>query len=228
MKDKELDELEKKQEKEFKQFLLLIIAPIVSNLNGFTSYGVVRREYEAQVDYFMRRYKNELFNLLSDIAKSNTKYGDYTITLNKIYNQKWKIKGTNKYINFESVINRHGEKIKIDIAQQIARFSGYELPSRKVLNQITKEVFVKNSAGLKKLVSNEAHKTSVLSTINSEINNPNKEIGKKVFIYNTQADDRVRPSHMSMHGVELTASEAQDAYNGLMSEINCRCYLSPI
>jgi hypothetical protein len=145
--------------------------------------------------------------------------------VNQMLSQKFLIEGTKNYITLEELITRHGEKLKSDIFTTFLSKNGYELPSNATIKKIQEIILAKNEKSMSSFLSNEVHKSIETAKIEQA---RAIEMTGKVFRYNTQMDDRVRPSHARHQGEELTISEAEDLKNTVMSEIRCRCYLTQI
>lgn len=222
--NKQLDKIEYENEKEFKIFLsgLLIY---LSSVNSINDFAIAQKRISDSIDLYLIGYKDRLKQLVQNAGELYAPNYPAKNLVNKMLEQKFLIEGTKNYVTIEELIARHGEKLKSDIFTTFLSKNGYETPSNATLKKIEELILSKNKKSLSGFISNEVHKTVELAKIEEAI-----ATGKegKVFRYNTQQDDRVRPSHAKHQGEELTISEAEDLRNTVMSEQRCRCYLTNI
>jgi len=223
----ELDSIDKEEEKRIKEFVLTLL-PLLGLINGVSSYNSIFSQVNQRVDSFMLQYKT----LISDTIFDEITHFNHSLSLSNkqrivssVFEQTFKIVGTNNKISFQEILLRRGEKLKNDIAQQFLFDNGFNQASQKTLNSVVQNVLGKNQKSLARIISNETHKAVIQSDIENS-KQQGTETTKKVFEYNTQNDKRVRPTHARYNGEQLTVTEAQALKNSIMSDPGCRCYLT--
>lgn len=226
---KELSEIEKAEQEERERFnkLLLLIAPLLFGISDVSSFNLVRRSYDREVDAYIRGYGARIKQEIFDTIKKINPGLNAEIYIREAFEFQYKIKGTRATIDLNEILLRRGLKVKGDITAEVMRQTGFNTPSNAAVNAIKKAVLKKNKKSMAQMVGNEMHKVREQAKIDNLIKQGVKA-RQKVFMFNTQGDDRVRPSHAALAGTELTLSEAQSIKDSILSEIGCRCYLTRI
>lgn len=222
------DEIE--EEKRIRAFLLSI-GIFISTINNVSTFNNAITQINFQIDNYIVGYKrliektmlDEVIRLAPNLSSTQAQS-----IVTEAFAKEYIIKGTTNKITLDGILMRRGFKLKADIQSSILTKNGFQTPSQATINKIVKEVLQKNQKSLAQIISNETHKAQqkaiVLSGKQNIADGINK-VNQKVFVYQTQMDDRVRPSHAQYQGQELTVSEANDLANSVMSQPNCRCSL---
>lgn len=219
-----IQEEEAKERQRFNE-LLILIAPMLFGISSVSTFTGVRRDYDKAVDQYIKGYGQRIKQEIFDAVKKIDPKLNAQAYVKEAFAHQYKIKGTNATIDLNEILLRRGLKVKGDITAEVIRKTGFSTPSQNIVNEIKAAVLKKNKESMAQLVGNEMHKARETAKIEKMIK---KGVGarKKVFVYNTQGDERVRPRHSAMAEQELTITQAEYAKSSLLSDIGCRCYLT--
>jgi len=205
---------------------MIIISPLLFGIDGVSSFAGVRRSYSKEVNQYIRDYSQRIKDEITEAIKKIDPKLSASRYIKEAFNTQYKIKGSNATINLNQILKRRGLKVEGDITAEIIRRTGFNTPSQNIVSEIKRAVLKKNKKSMAQLVGNEMHKAREQAKIDDLINKGFAP-RKKAFVFHTQGDDDVRPSHSAEIG-EKTLADAQDARNGVMADPNCRCFLTSI